>query len=462
MILIAISVLFLSMFKIKYLLCQLKKKDRPAISRQGKISLRSPAWPLLTGLVFLLQLLCPDRVWMVLLVGLGGAWLAAALWVRSLRRNIRFEREIRFGWAQVGDRLQERFTLVNTGWAPALWAEIQDHSNLPEYHASRVTSIGFYAAMQWRTEGLCTRRGLYMLGPTDLRTGDPFGVYSLSLHLPDSAVLMVMPPVVPLPTIEVAPGGRVGEGIRSRREAIETTVSSDGVREHQPGEALKAIHWPTSARREALYVRQFEHTPASDWWITLDLHAQSQVGEGFDSTEEHGIILAASLADRGLRQGRAVGLAACGKELIWLPPRRSVAQRMDILRALAAASRGERPLEELLASQKNELRRGASLVVITPDVNAGWIKPLIQLTSVGVTPTVLLFDLASFGGENSVAPVIHLLAEYGIQHYLVTRDLLNRAERRPGMQGQWEWRILGLGKAVPVHRPADMRWRRLA
>ena len=441
---------------------RLRLTTAPNACGQVEIRLHSPAWPLLTGLVFLLQLLRPDRVWMVLLVGLGGAWLAAALWVRSLKRNLRFEREIRFGWAQVGDRLQERFTLINTGWAPALWAEVRDHSNLPEYRASRVTSIGFYAAMQWRTEGLCTRRGLYMLGPTDLRTGDPFGVYNLSLHLPDSAVLMVMPPVVPLPTIEVAPGGRVGEGKRSRREAIESTVSSDGVREHQPGEALKAVHWPTSARRESLYLRQFEHTPASDWWITLDLHAQAQVGEGFDSTEEHAIILAASLADRGLRQGRAVGLAACGKELIWLPPKRSAAQRIDILRALATASRGEHPLEEVLASQRYELRRGASLIVITPDVNTGWVKPLIQLNSAGVIPTLLLLDPASFGGEKSAAQVIRLLADYGIQHNLIPRDLLNRTERRPGTQGQWEWRILGLGKAVPVRRPADMGWRRLA
>src|SRR3972149_926497 len=176
------------------------------LRKQAEIHLRSLAWPLLTGLVFLLQLLRPDRVWMVLLIGLGGAWLVAALWARSLARNIRFDREVRFGWAQVGDRLQERWTLVNTGWAPALWVEIQDHSNMLDYCASRVTSIGFYAGMQWGTEGICTRRGLYMLGPTDLRTGDPFGVYSLNLHLPDSAVLMVMPPVVPLPNIEVAPG----------------------------------------------------------------------------------------------------------------------------------------------------------------------------------------------------------------------------------------------------------------
>jgi len=167
------------MFKIRYFLRRFHPKPKPNTPRQAEIHLRSPAWPLLTGLLLLLQLLRPDRVWVVLLVGLGGAWLVAALWVRSLGRNLHFEREIRFGWAQVGDHLQERFTLANTGWAPALWVEVQDDSNLPGYRASRVTSIGFYTAMQWRTEGVCTRRGLYMLGPTHLLSGDPFGVYSL-------------------------------------------------------------------------------------------------------------------------------------------------------------------------------------------------------------------------------------------------------------------------------------------
>ena len=450
------------MASLRSIFSRLSLSAAPIPGCQVEIHLRSPAWPVLTGLLLLLQLLRPDRVWVVLLIGLGGAWLVAALWVRSLARNLRFDREIRFGWAQVGDRLQERFTLINKGWAPALWVEIQDHSNLPDYRASRVTSSGSYSVQQWRTEGVCTRRGLYKLGSTALRTGDPFGVYSFSLHLPDSAVLMVMPPIVPLPSIEVAPGGREGDGKSSRREAIETTVSSDGVREYLPGEALKAIHWPTSARREALYVRQFEHTPASDWWIFLDLYAQAQIGEGFDSTEEHAIILAASLADRGLRQGRAVGLVACGKELIWLPPKRSSAQRIDILRALATASRGELSLDELLTSQRTELRRGASLVVITPDVGTRWIKPLIQwIPMSGVTPTVLFLDPVSFGGEATAAPVLNLLADYGIQHSLITRGLLNRPEARPGTQGLWEWRVLGLGKAIPIRRPADIRWRRL-
>ena len=108
---------------------------------------------------------------------------------------------------------------------------------------------------------------------------------------------------------------------------------------------------------------------------------RSQIGEGFDSTEEHGIILAASLADRGLRQGRAVGLAACGKELIWLPPKAF----RELSGSISCALWRQPPVasahwKKSLASQKYELRRGASLVVITSDVSAGWIKPLIQLT----------------------------------------------------------------------------------
>ena len=88
---------------------------------------------------------------------------------------------------------------------------------------------------------------------------------------------------------------------------FKTTVSVDSVREYAPGDPFKAIHWPTSARRDDLFVRQFEHTPTSDWWVFLDLQAEAQAGSGTASTLEHGIILAASLVDRGIRQGLAVG-----------------------------------------------------------------------------------------------------------------------------------------------------------
>ena len=146
---------------------------------------------------------------MLLLVALGLTWLVSYGWARSLARGLRVVRERRFGWAQVGDRLEERFTVINDSGLPCLWLEVADHSTLPDYQASKVTGVDGQSTNIWHTQGVCARRGIFTLGPTTLRTTDPFGLYTVSIADAASATLVVMPPVVPLPMIEVAPGGRV-------------------------------------------------------------------------------------------------------------------------------------------------------------------------------------------------------------------------------------------------------------
>jgi len=426
-----------------------------------KIRLHSRLWPALTILLLLLQLLWPSRAWMTLLIIVGGIWVLSFLWTLSLARHLFLERALRYGWAQVGDQLEERFTVINESFLPGLWLEVEDHSNLPDYIAGRVTSVGPNASLEWKTEGICTRRGLFTLGPTTLRSGDPLGLCSLEIQHPNSTILLVLPPVLPLPPIEIAAGGRAGEGRRPRRSALETTVSVETVREYLPGDPLKAIHWPTSAKRDALYVRQFEHTPSSDWWIFLDLEHEVQAGSGSASTTEHGIILAASLVDRGIRQGHSVGLVTCGKELTWMPPQRTSGHLMTILRTLALIQPGEKPLAELLGSAQQSIRRGASLVIITPNIQADWAPSILQLVRKGIAPTVLLLDPESFGKQESAAGILNFLTEYGITHNIVHRELFDRPEARPGVQGKWEWRVVGRGKAVAIRRPADTGWRQL-
>ncbi len=398
---------------------------------------------------------------MTLLIIIGGIWVLSFLWTLSLARHLFLERALRYGWAQVGDELQERFTVINESFLPALWLEVEDHSNLPDYIAGRVTSVGPNSALEWKTQGICTRRGLFTLGPTTLRSGDPLGLCSLEIQHPNSTVLLVLPPVLPLPPIEIAAGGRAGEGRRNRRSALETTVSVETVREYVPGDPLKAIHWPTSARRDALYVRQFEHTPSSDWWIFLDLEEKAQAGSGSASTTEHGIILAASLVDRGIRQGHSVGLVTCGKELTWMPPQRTSGHLMSILRTLAVIQPGETPLSELLIGAQQSVQRGASLIIITPNIEAEWAPALLQLARKDLAPTVLLLDPDSFGKGKSATGILNFLTDYGIAHNIVHRELFDRPEARPGTQGKWEWRVVGRGKAVAIRRPADTGWRQL-
>lgn len=428
---------------------------------KSTLRLNTRLLPLLVIVLLAMQLSDPSRVWMALLVGLGGLWLVAFIWARSLAKYLTIVREMRYGWVQVGDVLEERFTLKNGSWLPATWAELEDHSSLPDYDASLATGVDGSGMTQWRKRGSCSRRGLYQLGDTSIRTGDPFGIYSVTVTDPAKASLMVMPPVVPLPPLEIVPGGYSGEG-RPIPNAPERTVDASSVREYALGDSLRLIHWKTTARREKPYVRLFDGTPASDWWILLDLQAEVQVGVGGDSTEEYGIILAASLADRGLRAHRGVGLIVNGKNLDWLPPRTSVGQKWEILRTLALVSPGRTSLGEVLEHVRPNIGRNASLLVITATSNMDWFTAIPHLRRRGITPTVFLLDLHSFADERDNARIASELNKMQVACHMLPRDLFDRPEAHPGTHGQWEWRISPLGKAIPVRAPDDQSWRRLA
>lgn len=409
-------------------------------------------------ITIVVDILAPYRGWRIVFVGLGGALLVGYLWSRSLARGLDLTREMRFGWAQVGDRLVERFTLRNEGWAPGVWVEVLDESTMPDYMVSRGTGIPAKDSIRWHTEASCNRRGLFTLGPTRLRTGDPFGLFEVSLRFPAHLPLLVLPPIVPLPDIQVAAGGRSGDA-RPRANAPDQTVSAATVREYAPGDSRRWVHWRTTARRDALYVRLFDGTPAGDWWILLDMDRHVNVGEGQEATEEHGVILAASLTDRGVRARRAVGLVAQGDELVWLPPAEGEGHRWEMLRSLALVNKGELPLVSVLDRVASGLGNNASLILITPSTDPLWVQSLVPLMRRGVVPTVLLLDPVSFGGEGDTRPIIASLAGLGVAYYTITRGVLDRPESRPGRLGRFEWKVSGTGKAIPVTQYVDSPWR---
>ena len=425
-----------------------------------RIRLTTRLLPFLVIILVVMQLIDPSRVWTILLVGLGGLWLISFVWARSLAENITIVREMRYGWVQVGDALEERFTLKNKGWLPATWVELEDHSSLPGYNASLATGVDGSGTTQWRKKGICDRRGLYQLGDTSIYTGDPFGIYSVTITDLAKTSLMVMPPVLPLPQLEINPGGYSGEG-SPIPDAPERTVDAGSVREYVPGDSMRLVHWKTTARHAKPFVRLFDGSPASDWWILLDLQAVSQVGCGSDSTEEHGVILAASLADRGLRAHRGVGLVLNGKNLDWLPPRASAGQRWEMLRMLALASRGDISLGEVLEHIRPNLGRNASLLIITPTASLDWLSRLPLLNRRGIRSTVFLFDLYSFDRKFDNSKVAAELKKLHVHCHAIPREFLDLPETHPGKQGQWEWRISPTGRAIPVRAPQDHSWRRL-
>jgi hypothetical protein len=198
-----------------------------------EIKLKNKFFPIIVGLILIQQIIYPHKSWAILLVGFGGALIISFLWANSLKKGLNFSREMRYGWAKVGDQLRENFRLSNDSRFPALWVTILDYSNFPGYQVNTARYVESKSVKRWIKGSVCYSRGYYNFGPTELETGDPFGIFTAHVNYPEMRSMLVTPPVIPLPAIEIATGNRIGEG-SARAYAPEQTVTAASVREYIP------------------------------------------------------------------------------------------------------------------------------------------------------------------------------------------------------------------------------------
>ncbi len=112
------------------------------------------------------------------------------------------------------------------------------------------------------------RRGVVPVGPATTVQGDPFGLVRRSLTWTETTELIVHPRTVPLDPL--------GSGLL---RDLEGTVSEDQsrsdlafhtLREYQPGDDRRYIHWRSSAKAGRLLVRQFLDTRRSHLTVVVD------------------------------------------------------------------------------------------------------------------------------------------------------------------------------------------------
>jgi len=425
-----------------------KKKTNDSV-RQVERHLNLRLLPILTGILAILYVLTGFRGWLVFFIGTAGAWLIAWLWIHSLERNLWIERKIHLAWATVGESVPEQVKLINHGWLSALWVEITDESASLESPLRMVSDVAHHASRTRHLNHLLKRRGLYTLGPTHLRCGDPFGIYTLTMIDQHASTILVTPPLLPLAQLKIPTGGWSGDE-RHRRGYVERNISDAGLRNYVAGDSLRRIHWHASAHFDTLIVRRLEAATSRDWLIFVDLDSFAQAGWGQQSTLELSIVLAASLAVRGLKEYRRVGLVLAGPKLIWQEPSSDQAQGWRILRALAMAEAGNRSLADLITQSR--FSHAATAILITPSTSPAWVAAADRHRQGGST-MALLVDPTDFGSPNDQSNVISALAHSRIPYMRMPGSLLEEAystaDRRDGKRikgGETRKRYLQQGR----------------
>ena len=379
----------------------------------------------LLAILLVNQVFNPARIWVGVMLALAVMMGMAYLWARHLRDHLYGTRVQRGTWILAGDLLSETFTVENRSSFPALAVEVVDHSELPDYKPDWVASLDVRGSQSYPRHGLCQRRGVFTLGPWELRTGDPLGIFSVRIEMPETRSILIYPRAMVLPDLQLPRGDAAGAARTHRPSRLYTTTVAS-VRSYVPGDPLRAIHWRQTAHHGEFMVKEFDLEPSGDLWIVLDLDAAVQEGEGTSSTLEYAITLTASLATEMLAENRRVGLATQGH---LIPPQPGQMQLWRILEVLARVGPvAGAPAARLLDDLHQTVGRGRTVVVITPSTDPVWTGHLLQVANQGNAPAVLLLDALSFAdtssaagqeGEASTAAMRELLAEHGVPSHVI-------------------------------------------
>lgn len=160
------------------------------------------------------------------------------------------------------------------------------------------------------------RRGVYPVGPLMLGRVDPFGLAYSEWPVGSPHDLTVTPRVTTLPGSGVSITR--GEGSRQERLRHLNNDSDELIaREYRPGDPMRRVNWPATARHGEIMVRQEEQRSHPEARVVLDTSGGAEpggaTGDGGHGLEfEHAVEMAASIAVHLLDGGFRVDVVELG------------------------------------------------------------------------------------------------------------------------------------------------------
>lgn len=381
--------------------------------KRSKVALVILAVTLLFALATGFSLLYRFAYVLVLLLGMALVWSWLNLrWLQVVadRRTTR---------TQVGQWADERLWARNISPLPKSWLEIEDKTDLPGHHTATVINLPGRGFRSWRVRTDCRQRGRYTLGPVNIASEDPFGLFRLERNTGATHNILVYPRTVELPHLFLPPNDLPGDSSLQRR-THHITPNASSVRDYVYGDSFNRIHWRSTARMGKLMVKEFDAEPSSEIWLILDMGKKAHAGSGEESTEEYGVTIAASIAKRYLDANFSVGLITYGSDQIVIPAERGSAQLNRVMDALALVRATSLiPLEDVLIAESNRFGRHTTVVVITPNSGQEWLLAMRHLTQRKARLVVILLEAASFGRVDGSGAVLGTLTDASIPAILV-------------------------------------------
>ncbi len=203
---------------------------------------------------------------------------------------------------------------------------------------------------------LCRPRGVYVVGPASIETSDPLGLASAGRETGATDRLIVYPEVEDLDGFPVVRGR--DPAMQASRPEFSRRGGEDfyTLREYIVGDDLRHVHWPTSAKRDELMIRQLETPWQSRALVVLDVRRRS-----YDSPAsfEKAVRGTASVIRHLAGAGFDADLWAGGTDAT------SISQYSAAMERLAQVDREDRVDIKAVGAHLRRIGRGGALFLVT-------------------------------------------------------------------------------------------------
>jgi len=247
-------------------------------------------------------------------------------------------------------------------------------------------------------------RGRFAVQHARLVIGDHLGLESISLTVdPAGAAVVVHPRLVELQTL-FSDAGRFGGA--GRRLLLRRPAGFDfhSVREYTQGESLRRVHWPTTARRGQLMVKELEDTPRDAVVVLLDCDPAGASGRPPDSSFDAAVRAAGSVLKVYAGRGRKAALVSTGGGGVVVQVSSLAENFRSVLGVLAAAEPDARStLARWLVHEQTRTAQAGELVVVTASLESAAVDVLIAVASRRLL-SIVWIDAPSFAGRPTRTP----------------------------------------------------------
>ncbi len=257
-------------------------------------------------------------------------------------------------------------------------------------------------------------RGRFSSSDATVELRDPLGLETRSSPLGTAVSVVVYPRLVQLDNL-FSDAGRFGSD--GRRFLLRRPAGFDlhSVREYEQGESLRRVHWPTTARRGQLMVKELEESPRDSVVVVLDCDPAGQAGDPPDSSFDQAARAAGSILRVYAARGRRAVLVTTGKDGC---PVSAGSPRDGFRLALGALAVAEpdapHDLAQALGQARSPVAHAGELVIVTSVLSPSSASQLVQASKQRVV-SVVWIDAPSFSGRPTrVAAGVLRLAAAGV------------------------------------------------